>query len=104
MLVKDKFNNINSNKIWRILLIPVCLCCCITCAKSKASQTTDTIKEIKYESSDDIFPNPERGFIHNLAIHSEGEPLNPDMLSSLKDENVSMIMRLYYLENFKCPH
>src|SRR3954471_22387516 len=101
MLVKDKFINLKSNKIWSILILPVVLCCCVTCAKSKGSQTTGTPNEIQYESSNDIFPNPERGFIHNLEIPSGGEPLNADMLSSLKNENVSMILRLYYLENFK---
>src|SRR6185436_1566960 len=90
-----------SNRILGLFIIPVFLCCCITCAKSKTDNKTDTVKEIQYEQSNDIFPNPERGFIHNLEIHSEGEPLNLTMLSSLKNENVSMILRLYYLENFK---
>ena len=91
-----------SNKIFGALIIFVFLCCCFTCAKSKTdNDNTDTLKEIQYELSDDIFPNPERGFIHNLEIHSEGTPLNPVMLAALKNENVSMVLRLYYLENFK---
>jgi hypothetical protein len=90
-----------SNRILGLFILPVFLCCCITCAKSKTNGKTDTTKEIQYEQSNDIFPNPERGFIHNLEIHSEGTPLNPVMLASLKNENVSMILRLYYLENFK---
>jgi hypothetical protein len=89
------------NKMLRVLILSVLMCSCITCAKSKANNTTDTTKEIQYEVSDEIFPNPERGFIHNVEIHSEGTPLDPQMLASLKDENVSMILRLYYLENFK---
>ncbi|HUQ65464.1 MAG TPA: DUF4832 domain-containing protein [Flavitalea sp.] len=101
MLFSEKFHQIKSNKIWSVLLLHVLLCCCMSCGKSKSSQNTDSTKEIKYELSDDIFPNPERGFIHNVEIHSEGEQLNPVMLSSLKNENVSMILRLYYLENFK---
>jgi hypothetical protein len=91
-----------SNKIWGLFITLLFFSFCITCAKSKSdSNNTDTTKEIQYELSNDIFPNPERGFIHNLEIHSEGTPLNPTMLSSLKNENVSMILRLYYLENFK---
>jgi len=90
-----------SNRIFGILIIPVFLCCCFTCTKSKTDGKTDTVKEIQYELSNDIFPNPERGFIHNLEIHSEGTPLNPSMLTALKNENVSMVLRLYYLENFK---
>ncbi|MEO8766140.1 MAG: DUF4832 domain-containing protein [Ginsengibacter sp.] len=84
-----------------IVIIPVFIWCCFTCAKSKTGGKNDTAKEIKYEQSNDIFPNPERGFIHNLEIHSEGTPLDPAMLAALKNENVSMILRLYYLENFK---
>ena len=90
-----------TNRILGVVMIPVFLCCCITCAKSKTDGKTDTVKEIQYELSNDIFPNPERGFIHNLEVHSEGSPLNPTMLAALKNEDVSMILRLYYLENFK---
>jgi len=89
------------NRFLGIVIIPVFLCCCFTCAKSKTGGKNDTAKEIQYEQSNDIFPNPERGFIHNLEIHSEGDPLDPAMLTALKNENVSMILRLYYLENFK---
>src|SRR6185503_11936669 len=89
------------NRFLGIVILPVFLCCCFTCAKSKTDGKTDTAKEVQYEQSNDIFPNPERGFIHNLAIHSEGNALNPAMLAALKNENVSMILRLYYLENFK---
>ena len=49
----------------------------------------------------DLFPNPERGFIHNLIVYSEGEGLNPLTLASLKGQNVSMVLRMYYLEKFK---
>ena len=90
-----------SNRILGIFIIPLFLCCCITCAKSKTDSKTDTVKEIQYELSNDIFSNPERGFIHHLEVHSEGSPLNPATLAALKNENVSMILRLYYLENFK---
>jgi hypothetical protein len=89
-----------SNKFSGIIFIPVLLCFCIACGKNKAN-TSDKTKQIQYELSNDIFPNPERGFIHNVETHSEGESLNQEMLASLKNENVSMILRLYYLENFK---
>jgi hypothetical protein len=97
----DILNNIRLTKIWSIVILPVVFCCCITCAKNKGSKANDTPKEIKYELSTDIFPNPERGFIHNIETHSADEGLNTEMLSSLKNENVSMLLRLFYLENFK---
>ncbi len=90
-----------SKRTLGLFIAGVFLCCCFTCAKSKTDGKTDTVKEIQYEQSNDIFPNPERGFIHNLEIHSEGTPLNPVMLAALKNENVSMVLRLYYLEDFK---
>jgi len=89
------------NRFWGVVIIPVFMCCCFTCAKNKTGEKNDEVKEIQYQPTDDIFPNPERGFIHNLEIHSEGNPLDPAMLAALKNENVSMILRLYYLENFK---
>jgi hypothetical protein len=56
---------------------------------------------IQYQTSLEIFPNPERGFMHLLIAQSEGQPLNPYTLASLREEGVSIIQRLYYLENFK---
>lgn len=76
-------------------------CCCTNCGKNKGDRPGDNPGEIRYELSDEIFPNPERGFIHNVETHSEGERLDEEMLASLKSENISMILRLYYLEDFK---
>ena len=54
-----------------------------------------------YASSADIFPNPDRGFIHTYPVNSEGASLNTATLTGLKAQNVTMVLRLYYLENFK---
>lgn len=56
---------------------------------------------IQYQPSQEIFPNPERGFMHLLIAQSEGQPLNPYTLASLKEEGLSIVQRFYYLENFK---
>ena len=56
---------------------------------------------IQYQPSQEIFPNPERGFMHLLIAQSEGQPLNPYTLTSLKEEGLSIVQRFYYLENFK---
>jgi hypothetical protein len=90
-----------ANRISGVVALSLFLSLIITCAKGKTGAAADTSTQIQYEQSDDIFPNPERGFIHNLDVHSEGNGLDPVMLASLKNENVSMVLRLYYLENFK---
>ncbi len=59
------------------------------------------ISQVSYTASDDIFTNPERGFMHTWAVYSEGEPVNMVSLNSLKNVNVSLVLRLYYLEQFK---
>ena len=71
------------------------------CSKQKEDGKDSAYSEITYEQSLEIFPNPERGFIHNLDVVSEGDGLNVTQLEMLRDENVSMIMRFYYLEKFK---
>lgn len=72
-----------------------------SCKKTGDENIGTTGNTILYEQSTEIFPNPERGFIHHYEVTSEGSSLNSMELSSLKAENVSMIARLYYLEKFK---
>ncbi len=72
----------------------------MSCDK-KVSPAGNSITPIIYQESTEIFPNPERGFIHNLPVFSEGAGLNPALLAGLRNENVSMILRLFYLEKFK---
>lgn len=93
--------NRNSEKnIPILLLISLVLPLYIGCKKLTGNEDQN-ISNIQYEVSTDIFPNPERGFIHNYEVTSEGSSLNPMELSSLRAENVSMILRSYYLEKFK---
>jgi hypothetical protein len=86
-----------STKILGTLIVSIFLCFIVTCAKNK----TDTVKEIQYEQSNDIFPNPERGFMHLYDVSSEGASLDLTLLKSLRNDNVTLIQRLYYLEKFK---
>ena len=60
----------------------------------------DSLKNITYNVSNEVFRNPERGFMHTWAVFSEGSPLNEVSLSYLKNEDVSLILRIYYLEKF----
>jgi hypothetical protein len=86
--------------------MPALLLLCIAlfftgCKKGGGDDGNKNITTLQYEQSLEIFPNPERGFIHHLEVHNVGEGLNVAQLRMLRLESVSMIMRLYYLEDFK---
>ena len=84
-----------------LLLICIALFFVTGCKKTKGNDGNQNITNIQYEESLEIFPNPERGFIHNLDVYSEGEGLNATQMVLLRNDNVSMVMRFYYLEKFK---
>lgn len=81
-------------------------CAIISCGSDSVSSdddggVDDTVSDITYTASPDVISNPERGFMHTWSVASEGSPLNLVTLQSLKNENVTIILRLYYLEIFK---
>ena len=72
------------------------------CKKTKTGIEPPVIDNtISYDISAAIFPNPERGFMHTMDVHSEGAPLSTSLLATMRSQNVSMILRYFYLENFK---
>lgn len=86
--------------------IPALLLLCVVLlvysgCKKPADNTDENIATIQYQASTEIFPNPERGFIHMADVKSEGENLNPLWLANLRAESVSMINRVFYLDKFK---
>lgn len=56
---------------------------------------------VNYAASNEVFTNPERGFMHTWQVNSEGAAITTASLANLKKSNVSLILRLYYLEKFK---
>lgn len=58
-------------------------------------------EKVTYAVSNEVFTNPERGFMHTWQVNSEGAAITATSLANLKKENVSLILRLYYLEKFK---
>lgn len=67
------------------------------CAKSNGEEGVD----IRYEQSDKIIPNPERGFYvrHNWTPGTP--PLEAEALRQLREEeNITIIGRSYYIEDF----
>ncbi|WP_159076461.1 DUF4832 domain-containing protein [Flagellimonas amoyensis] len=59
------------------------------------------VKQIDYQISQQVITNPERGFMHTWTVFSEGNEVDSNALQNLKSQNVSLILRLYYLEQFK---
>ncbi len=74
----------------------------LSCGDDNGTETKEELlSEINYLASNDVISNPERGFMHHWAVESEGTPLNIVSLNSLKNENVTIINRIYYLDLFK---
>jgi len=86
------------------ILIGVCLISHSACASNNESDPENEVvqiemKEKSYIVSQDIFPNPERGFYRHL-----GQPigeLNEQELKAILATNISLILRVYYLEDFR---
>ena len=89
-------------KTYKIFFLVALVSFGVCCKKSKTKDTPPvTDNTISYDISAAIFPNPERGFMHTMDVHSEGAGLNVSSLANMRSQNVSMILRYYYLENFK---
>lgn len=56
---------------------------------------------INYTSTDEIFFNPERGFYTLLTTYNTQSPLTLNSLISIRNQGISLILRLYYLTNFR---
>lgn len=79
-------------------LIVICLC---FCGANKNSEETpiEEYKKISYVSSSDVFPNPERGFYKHYQI--ENGTLNLSILNSFRKDNITLILRVFYLKEFR---
>lgn len=78
----------------------------VSCGSNSVDEESEepvdnTVSNITYTASSDVISNPERGFMHLWSVNSEGTPLNLVTLQNLKNENVTIINRLYYLDAFK---
>jgi len=74
---------------------------CVAGCKKNATPVPPVDEGVKYELSNAIFPNPERGFVRMMDVHSEGASLNVSQVNTLRNQNVSMIIRVFYLEAFR---
>ncbi|MBK0383648.1 DUF4832 domain-containing protein [Pedobacter sp. SD-b] len=74
--------------------------CIVSCKKNKDPGSGE-VKGTTYLQSNEIFPNPERGFMHTYIVFSEGESLSLPLLQSLRAANVSIFLRVFYFDKFK---
>ena len=56
---------------------------------------------ITYKESKEVFSNPERGFYDHTEAHSVSDALTSSQVASLASEDVSLIIRIYYLSDFR---
>lgn len=71
------------------------------CGKRGGAASQQGPAEISYTLSNEVFSNPERGFMHLFTVASEGASLDAGRLQALATENVTLVQRVYYLEKFK---
>jgi hypothetical protein len=73
-----------------------------SCKKNGSVSPTPPVDEVAtYEKSNEVFVNPDRGFIRTFIVFSEGASLNTAQIQLLRSQNVSMILRLFYFDAFK---
>jgi hypothetical protein len=72
----------------------------ISCKKDSGGSTPVDMG-VTYEYSSTLYPNPERGFLKNLIVFSDGAPLGIAQMNLLRGQNISLVLRFFYLDNFK---
>jgi Domain of unknown function (DUF4832)/Domain of unknown function (DUF4874) len=91
------------NKIFGIALMTIIAGCMLQCKKSKTGDDNPPVTDpvITYDVSTDVYPNTERGFIKTYPVYAEGASLDLVQLKLLRGQNISMILRNFYLDKFK---
>ncbi len=62
---------------------------------------THHLAKVSYELDDQFILNPERGFYRQFTARSEGRPLSLSDIEELRDQNMSLLLRMYYLDTFR---
>jgi len=69
------------------------------CSSDSPSPVPDVpMQTVKYVASDDLFPNPERGF-YRYSISEDA--LTERKVRECRNENITLIYRFYYLKEFR---
>lgn len=72
----------------------------VVCLGTNPAGATPTAT-IFYTTTNDLFPNPERGFYHHHETHSDSYvPLDLPTLQGYLTDNISLTLCLFYLDDF----
>ena len=84
------------------LFIPIITAFIFVSSCSAKPPTSDTFVVIPYANKDQIISNPYRGFYHHTETHSNSyELLTLSQLESYREQdNITLILRVFYLEDF----
>lgn len=82
-------------------LIMLFLYSCVCKESNSSIMPVDSFQSVNYELSDDLFPNPERGFYKQYTAYGNTPCLTLDELKHLHGMNISLILRLYYLKDYR---
>nr|WP_294947026.1 DUF4832 domain-containing protein [uncultured Mucilaginibacter sp.] len=84
------------------IMLIVCCGILVACKKggSKPDPTPPVVDAgVKFESSAEIFPNPERGFTKTISVRTA---LDATALNTYRvNQNTTLIVRVFYLDNYK---
>ena len=78
----------------RILLIQATCLCLFACSSLAGERTYPA-------DAQQDFPNPERGLYIQFTSQAEADPLTLDALQPLRSDNMTLILRMYYLKTFR---
>lgn len=81
------------------------LCFLFLMACGKDSDTADPVApeetRTTYTASTDVITNPERGFMRTLIVKSLGTPLSLDAMKTIRTQQISIVLRVFYFDQFK---
>lgn len=85
--------------IFTLFIMIIFIYCSSSLSNEEEVVIDETANEITYTASSDVISNPERGFMHSWSVASEGTALSKVTLNSLRNENVTIILRFAYNNN-----
>lgn len=103
----SRMKNKNSMKkmiINSLLIVVSCLLAVSSCKKEdNPADKAPEMENITYRPSDEIFANPERGFYkYSLIELASGRgALSQSQISGYRNSGISLVMRYFYLKDFK---
>lgn len=77
----------------------------LAAADSGPAAASGRVRTVDYQESDAVIPNPARGFYHHTETHYREDgsgytPLDEATLRGYRDEGITQILRVVYLEKF----